>query len=171
MRTKRRKRGKSTELTPALPKGEGDFSRNSIKTTDYTSDWETGEFSGQKPGYITANPYSYSIIKDFRKDLKDHQTDAEILLWQYLRNNKTGHKIRRQHIIGDFIVDFVCLTKKLVIEIDGEIHQFEKMKDQMRTIHLNNYGYEVIRFTNDEVISSPEQVTVRIKICLDKRPD
>ena len=124
MRTKRRKRGESTDPTPALPKGEGDLEKNSIAVADYTRDWQAGEYSGQKPGYITANPYTYPIIKDYRKDLKDYQTEAELLLWQYLRNKKTGHKIRRQQIIGDFIVDFVCLTKKLVIELDGEIHQF-----------------------------------------------
>ena len=170
MKTKRRKRGEADPF-PALPKGEGELKNEFNAQNDYSGDWKTNECSGQKPGYITANPYSYPLIKDYRKNLKEHQTKTELLLWQYLRNNKTGYKIRRQHIIGDFIVDFVCLSKKLAIELDGEIHQFEKKKDKMRTLQLQNHGYEVIRFTNNEVLSFPEQVASRIKICLDNRPD
>ncbi|MCX6228339.1 MAG: DUF559 domain-containing protein, partial [Bacteroidia bacterium] len=102
-------------------------------------------FKDQKPGYITANPYTYPIIKDFRKDLKDHQTPAELKIWKYLRNQKTGYKIRRQHVIGDFIVDFVCLLEKKIIEFDGPIHQFKKKQDKIRTDHLWLLGYEIIR--------------------------
>ncbi len=167
----RRNRCVSSDPTPALPEGKGDLKQESLAHTYNTLECHTDENSGQKPGYITANPYSYPIIKDYRKDLKDHQTEAEQLLWQFIRNNKIGHKIRRQHIIGDFIVDFVCLPKKLVIELDGEIHQFEKEKDKIRTIHLNNHGFEVIRFTNDEILSSPEKAVQRIKIHLDKRTE
>ena len=171
MRTKRRKRGKSTDPTPPLPKGEGDLGPGSGSLADNYSDWKTGEYKGSKPNFITANPYTYPIIKDYRKDRKDHQTESELLLWQFLRNNKIGHKIRRQHIIGNFIVDFVCLAKKLVIELDGKIHQFEKEKDKIRTIHLNNLGYEVIRFPNDEVLNSPEVVALKIKLHLDNQTD
>jgi very-short-patch-repair endonuclease len=113
---------------------------------------------GRKPGYITANPYTNPIIKDYRKDLKDHQTEAENVLWEYMRNKKTGHKIRRQHVIGDFIIDFACLSKKVIIEIDGKIHNFQKEQDELRTIRLNKLGCEVIRFTNTEVLNSPYQV-------------
>jgi len=126
---------------------------------------------GTKPGYITANPYTYPIIKDYRKDLKDHQTEAEYVLWEYLRDKKTGHKIRRQHVIGNFITDFACLSKKVIIEIDGKIHNFQIEQDEQRTIRLNKLGYEVIRFTNAEVLNSPYQVAQKIKAFLNNRPD
>ena len=86
-----------------------------------------------------------------------------------MRNKKTGHKIRRQHVIGDFISDFVCLSKKVIIEIDGKIHEFQKEKDNLRTIRLNTLGYEVIRFTNDEVLNAPSQVAQKIKVYLNNR--
>ena len=93
------------------------------------------------------------------------------MLWEYLRNKKTGHKIRRQHVIGNFITDFVCLSKKVIIEIDGEIHNFQKEQDEQRTIRLNKLDYEVIRFTNAEVLNSPYQVAQKIKAFLNNRPD
>jgi Uncharacterized protein conserved in bacteria len=116
-----------------------------------------------KPGYVTANPKTYKYIKEIRDNLKQKPTEAEDLIWQHLRNKKTGYKIRRQHIIDDFIVDFVCLSKKIVIEIDGKIHLKQKEHDDMRTYRLREIGYEVIRFTNDEVIASPADVANRIK--------
>jgi len=157
-----------------IPQGEGVRLDKNESLTDSESDsLPSGEGQGgvKRPGYITANPYTYPLIIDYRKDLKDHQTEAERVIWGYLRNKKTGHKIRRQHIIDDFITDFVCLSKKVIIEIDGKIHEFQKEKDKQRTIRLNNLGYEVIRFTNDEVLNSPYQVAQKIKSYLNNRPD
>ena len=74
------------------------------------------------PGYITADLVSYKYLKEIRRGLKENYTEAEKLMWKYLQNKKTGFKIRRQHVIDNFIVDFVCLPTKLVIEIDGKIH-------------------------------------------------
>jgi very-short-patch-repair endonuclease len=173
----------SSDPTPALPEREGvrfvTNESNSIpferdqKGANETSSLPTGEGWGgvTKPRYITANPYTYPIIKDYRKDLKDHQTEAEYVIWEYLRNKKTGHKIRRQHVIGDFIADFACLSKKVIIEIDGKIHNFQKEQDELRTIRLNKLGYEVIRFMNAEVLNSPYQVAQKIKAFLNNRPD
>lgn len=109
------------------------------------------------------------MIKNFRSELKKNPTEAESILWSYLKNKKTGYKIRRQHVIDDFIVDFVCLTKKLVIEVDGKIHDQQKENDEVRTIRLNVKGYQVTRFTNDEVLENPEFVAERIKIILDNK--
>jgi len=100
----------------------------------------------QKPGYITANPLSYGIIKTIRRELKNNPTEAEKLLREYLKNKQTGHKIRRQHIIDNFIADFVCLPKKLVIEVDGKIHDFQKEYDSMRNERFYELGYTTIRF-------------------------
>ena len=86
-----------------------------------------------------------------------------------MRNKKTGHKIRRQHVIDNFITDFVCLPKKVVIEIDGEIHIRQKEYDALRTNTLNEKGYKVIRFTNAEVFANPALVATKIKEILDSR--
>jgi len=117
----------------------------------------------EKPIYITANPYTYTYLKEIRDKNKANPTEAELKLWKLLRNKSTGHKIRRQHIIGNFIVDFVCLEKKLIIEVDGEIHQFNRLKDKNRTEELEALFYKVIRFTNDEVLENPGNVIVKIK--------
>ncbi|HNW51125.1 MAG TPA: DUF559 domain-containing protein, partial [Prolixibacteraceae bacterium] len=122
-------------------------------------------------GYITANPKNYGLIKEMRDYLKENPTEAEKVMWEYLRNKKTGYKIRRQHIIDDFITDFVCLSKKVVIEIDGKIHLQQKEYDELRTARLNELEYEVIRFTNEEVFANPEMVALKIKEKLESKAD
>jgi very-short-patch-repair endonuclease len=135
---------------------------------------EGGEQEGreqekQRPGYITANLHNYPYIKDIREGLKENQTEAEKVIWEFLRNKKTGHKIRRQHVIDNFITDFVCLPKKVVIEIDGGIHLQQKEQDELRTFTLNEKGYKVIRFTNEEIFANPMSVANQIKEVLDAR--
>ena len=136
-----------------------------LKTTSPTPPKEGLE--KQKPGYITANPLSYNVIKEIRENLKKNPTEAENIIWEYLRNKKTGHKIRRQHIIDNFIADFVCLPLKVVIEIDGRIHQFQKEYDHMRTLRFTELGYSIVRFSNKEVLTNPELVYLKIKKILD----
>lgn len=119
------------------------------------------------PGYITANPLSYKSIREYRDELKKNPTGAEKIMWEHFKNKKTGYKIRRQNIIDDYIVDFVCLSKKLVVEIDGNIHQKQKLNDELRTNRLNELGYEVIRFTNEEVYLNAELVAIKTKEKLD----
>jgi very-short-patch-repair endonuclease len=74
-----------------------------------------------------------------------------------------GVKFRRQHIIGNFIPDFVCLTCKLIIEVDGEIHNFQKEYDNGRTFLLKEEGFRIIRFKNEEVLQNIELVVEKIK--------
>ena len=160
-----------SKKSDSFPAAEGRDGVNKSVTANDADSLPLGEGWGgvRKPGYNTANPYTYPIIKDYRKKLKEHQTEAERFIWEYLRDKKTGHRIRRQHVIGDFIADFVCLSKKVIIEIDGKIHKFQKEQDDQRTIRLNNLGYEVIRFTNAEVLNSPYQVAQKIKTYLNNR--
>ena len=122
-----------------------------------------------KPGYITANPQNYLIIKGIRDKLKRKPTKAEELIWFYLKNKKTGFKIRRQHIIDNFIVDFVCLSKKVVIEIDWKIHLIQMDYDEARSSRLNELNFKVIRFDNEEVYLNPEKVANEIKEVLQNR--
>jgi leucyl-tRNA synthetase len=123
-------------------------------------------------GYQTANPlYAKELVANARSNRKE-ATEAEDFLWQEVRNSKLGFKIRRQHYIGNFIADFVCLEKKLIIEVDGEYHNDleQKEKDDERTLILEQkYFYKVIRFTNDEVINDLKSVVSKIETKLKER--
>jgi very-short-patch-repair endonuclease len=90
-------------------------------------------------------------IQQRAKELRRDQTPAERKLWAGLRGKQlSGLKFRRQHPIGRCIVDFCCLAHKLVIEIDGDSHAFQVEYDHACTAYLEERGYTVIRFTNDQ---------------------
>ncbi|MBI4357107.1 MAG: endonuclease domain-containing protein [Gammaproteobacteria bacterium] len=98
------------------------------------------------------------------KALRKHQTDAEKLLWMMLRNRQLNHaKFKRQYAIGNYIVDFICIEKKLVIEIDGGQHIEQQPYDEVRTTHLNKQGFHVLRFWNNEVLLMVEAVLEQIR--------
>lgn len=83
--------------------------------------------------------------------LRRQMTPHEQILWRWVRNNRLGAKFRRQVIIDDkYIVDFVCLEKKLVLEIDGSQHA-SSMHDEQRTAYLQERGFTVLRFWNNEI--------------------
>lgn len=88
------------------------------------------------------------------KKMRHNPTEAENKMWQILRNNQLGYKIRRQHQIGQYIVDFICLEKKLIIECDGGQHN--ETVDKERTLFLENEGFRVIRFWNNEILNNIE---------------
>ena len=120
----------------------------------------------EAPNWQTARTSSYALLRELKTKNKEQQTEAEEFLWKQLRGkNLEGYKFRRQHIIDEFIVDFVCLSKNLVIEIDGGYHNEPEVKqaDEVRTEILNSLGFKVIRFTNEEVINDTENVLVSIK--------
>ena len=100
-------------------------------------------------------------------DLRHCPTVAEQMLWDYLRaHRRMGMKFRRQHAIGRTIVDFVCIREKLIIELDGPVHDQRKPYDQRRDAWLRCQGYRVLRFTNDELEQGPERVVGKIKAVL-----
>lgn len=113
--------------------------------------------------YISNNPQKYKILKDFVKSNRQELTYPEKIIWNLLRRNNLGFKFRRQHAIADYIVDFISLELKLVIEIDGESHNYSKEYDDLRTEILNSTGYKVIRFTNDEVVAQGNFVESQIR--------
>jgi len=97
--------------------------------------------------------------------LRKNMTLSEILLWKKLRDRKIFNtKFRKQHPIGIFIVDFYCHEYKLVIEVDGEVHNNEEVNeyDLGRTDMLNNFGIRVIRYTNEEIIYNIDWVITEI---------
>jgi methionine--tRNA ligase beta chain len=111
--------------------------------------------------YLTADPMIYGILKQFAIEHKANPTEAEKILWELIRGKKLdGYKFRRQHIIGSYIADFVCISKHLIIEVDGLVHQVpeNKVNDEERSIELNKLGFDVIRFTNEQVVNQPEYV-------------
>ncbi|MEO7214810.1 DUF559 domain-containing protein [Mucilaginibacter sp.] len=119
----------------------------------------------------TADPVYYEQLKDFSRDNRKNPTEAEDILWQLLRGEKTGYKIRRQHAIGQFIADFVSLKKGLIIELDGHHHKLNKEADDARTEVLNHLGFEILRFDNDEILDNPEKAINTIKRKLDELPE
>lgn len=92
-------------------------------------------------------------------------TPAESALWELLKDTQLGYKFRRQHPIYGYIPDFVCLKKRLVVEVDGGYHYIgaQPINDEERTRYLNQYGFKVIRFTNEEVLNNIEEVIGKIK--------
>ncbi len=100
-----------------------------------------------------------------RKNLRNNMTKPEQVLWNFIRKEQLGVKFRRQYGIGEYITDFYCVEKKLVIEIDGESHFTEEGMeyDKIRTAFIENLGIKVIRFTNREVMENIEGVLQSIK--------
>jgi leucyl-tRNA synthetase/very-short-patch-repair endonuclease len=103
----------------------------------------------------TADPFSYELLKEYSRKMRyEASTESENLLWLQLSNkNLEQFKFRRQHIVGQYIADFICLKYDLIIEVDGLIHQLpdNKKADEERTAWLNENGFHVLRFTNREI--------------------
>ena len=118
---------------------------------------------GEKFGWQTADLKKWEELKKYAREMRKDSTKAEELLWQELRNKKLEHKFRRQHAISFYIADFVCLDSNLIIEVDGEIHEFQKEKDEQRTKILNSLGFSVLRFRNEEIFSNLDKVVQIIK--------
>ena len=105
------------------------------------------------------------------QDLRRYPTHSEIQLWQLLRARQcAGHRFRRQHQIGSFIADFVCLRKKIIVELDDDIHEKRKEYDAWRDFQLELLGFQVLRFQNDELEKDPRKVIATIRDALLKRP-
>lgn len=109
-----------------------------------------------------ANPKLY----EYGRMLRQETTKAEEVLWEQIRNKKLkGLKFRRQHPLKNYVADFYCHEKKLVIEVDGAVHATEDNVeyDKGRTYELQEVGVTVIRFWNDEVLNDMEKVLAKIK--------
>lgn len=107
-------------------------------------------------------------IQQRARELRREMTLAEKLLWSRLRNKRLdGLKFRRQHPLGPFIADFYCAAQRLVVEIDGDIHDLQPGRDAARTEQFEQYGCRVIRFRNEQVLNDIEDVLAAIEaICL-----
>ena len=155
--------------SPGLPEGEGKF------VSPFGGEFKKGVGEGEMPRYFTTNPELWKALQGKALEMRKNPTNGEKIMWDLLRRNNLsptlpegegenprGFHFRRQHIVDRFIADFVCIEKKLVVEIDGDIHDYLKSEDQERTEVLNQLGFEVVRFTNSEIIKKPEDVLRKI---------
>jgi very-short-patch-repair endonuclease len=98
-------------------------------------------------------------MKKHVRTLRENMTDAEQRMWYYLRNRRlAGYKFVRQHVIGNYIVDFICREKNLIIEIDGGQHMNAERYDSDRTKYFEKLGYQVFRVWNNEVFDNMQGV-------------
>jgi len=105
------------------------------------------------------------------KTLRSHQTDAEQRLWYHLRAHRfMGLKFKRQKPMGIYIVDFVCVEKGLIVEVDGGQHAEQTEYDQRRDAWLCSQGYTVMRFWNNEVMQQLEGVLEKIRCTITLSP-
>ncbi len=105
-----------------------------------------------------SNPKTMHNAGKLRKD----PTPAERKLWSKIRNDQLGVNFRRQHAIGNFVPDFVCIEKKLILELDGSQHLEQQEYDEDRTKYLKSEGYRVIRFWNNDVMKNLDGVILAI---------
>ena len=104
---------------------------------------------------------------DFARSLRRSLTDAERRLWSRLRDRRlAGCKFRRQHTVAEFVVDFVCLERGLIIELDGGQHPAQARYDARRTKALEEHGFTVMRFWNDDVLARTDAVLESISRAL-----
>ena len=104
-----------------------------------------------------------SVLRARAKNLRQNMSEAETRLWHHLRAGRlNGYKFRRQQPMGNYIVDFVCVTPKLIIEADGGQHAEQAEYDQARSLYLNGLGFTVLRFWNDEILRQTDEVLAEI---------
>lgn len=115
--------------------------------------------------FKSASPDKYGLLKAYARENRKNATLAESVLWEHLRNGALGEIFLRQHVIGDYIVDFVSRHGGLVIEVDGGYHSEPRQKedDQLREEDLERMGYHVIRFANEEVLYDIDHVIEQIE--------
>jgi very-short-patch-repair endonuclease len=146
---------------PDLPEGKVIYAQPSLQQeSDFEAINSLEEPEGQY-GYQWADPFYYKRLKQFAVEHRNNPTNAEDILWNAIKSKQLGnYKFRRQHIIDKYITDIVCLDKRLIIEIDGLVHQLPENieSDKERTKVLEEKGFEVIRFSNDEVINERGKV-------------
>lgn len=113
-------------------------------------------------------------MKERARSFRKNMTDAENRIWYYLRDRRlNGYKFVREHVVGSYIADFVCRSKKIILEVDGGQHANTDTVeyDQKRTEYLESKGYKVLRVWNNEVLTNIEGVLDELLILLEAVPD
>ncbi|MBQ6434070.1 MAG: endonuclease domain-containing protein [Bacteroidaceae bacterium] len=115
--------------------------------------------------YRKASPDRYPLLKEFARENRRNPTAAESVLWEHLRTLCVGTRFNRQYIIGDYIVDFASQREGLIIEVDGAYHAERQQQedDAARERDLENMGFHVMRFSNEEVLYDIDNVLSQIE--------
>jgi len=107
------------------------------------------------------------VVSKTARRLRKTPTDAEKRLWSRLRLQQLdGHRFRRQHPMGRYVVDFVCLAEKLIIEVDGGQHAIPSANEDARTLFLEKEGFQIVRFWNNDVLANTDGVLEAIREAL-----
>jgi len=109
-----------------------------------------------------------NLLFERAKELRNNMTQAEFVLWEYLRQRPLGVKFRRQHPLGIYVVDFYCHKLKLIIEVDGSVHDLQAVKeaDMERQRQLERDGLKVVRFTNEAILKRKEIIIEQINLLI-----
>jgi very-short-patch-repair endonuclease len=123
----------------------------------------------QRPKIPTSTPPDlWRALKLFAREKRRAPTPAENRLWRYLRNRQiAGAKFRRQHAVGRFIVDFYCVEHRLIVEVDGPVHEYTPEDDAIRQAYLESKGLRVLRVTNADVFRNLDGVLEVIRGLID----
>jgi len=121
--------------------------------------------------WASSNPKMYPVLEKRAKVMRSEMTEAEKMVWELVRANRLGTKFRRQQPVGIYVADFLSVQHKLVIEVDGSIHEDNPDKiehDRIRDEWMLKNGYRVIRVTNEEVMEDPDEVRRKIVVMCKK---
>jgi len=112
-----------------------------------------------------ACPDVYPLLKEYAKRMRKFPTEAEAVLWHNIRNKSLGIEFKRQVVILDYIADFYAPEQQIIIEVDGGYHDVpeQMVLDEARTKRLESVGYNILRFTNEEVLNDIETVLYKIR--------
>jgi 5-methyltetrahydrofolate--homocysteine methyltransferase len=147
-----------TRPSLTLPEREG---TGSALSQERSASLPLREGRGGSQHFETADPMLYGRLKEFAAELRKNPTTAEAAFWSLTGDERLARfKFRRQHIVDRFIADFISFNQRVIIEIDGGYHTLPEIQvnDEDRTAIFNGFGYEVIRFTNEQVLKHPEFV-------------
>ena len=113
--------------------------------------------------YVLNDKKQWSLLKERANSMRKTMTKAELLIWDQIKSDKLGIKFRRQYIIENYIADFANLSHKIIIEIDGDSHINSLEYDNHRTDILKIYGFNIIRFNNNEIYNNLDIVILKLK--------
>ncbi len=137
----------------------------------FNYDFIIQEMKGSSNPNNSKKIHSLPHLATFRTHLRKAATPAEAYLWTYLQNRKLeGKKFRRQHSIGNYIVDFYCAQKRLAIELDGNGHVdvSQQLYDEERDLFISYYNIKVLRFENKQVFDNLDFVLSEIRFCFNR---
>lgn len=158
------------EQSPSYGEGLGEGRIDCLVGIDIPLNHGKKETSLENGGYRQmADPVNYKLLEEKAKEMRNNPTDGEKAFWKLVSGkNMFGAKFRRQCVIDNYIVDFVCFENRLVVEIDGGYHNDpqQEIEDNQRSLVLKDYGFTILRLKNEEVIADPQQVKTKLRLAL-----